>query len=521
MTGKATYIHRCVALLTAVICISSLTGCTSTSSAPETDSHSNARIELPNYYASGMVLQRGKTIHIRGTVSGSNSGRAQVTARLVRGNKQYEATATANAKQRFDIPLTDVPAHTSAYTLAFLMSGQVLRTIRNVYVGDVFIAAGQSNMELNKAGYYTQPEAFNANAGGLFTAASLPQTVNDKNIHFIIAKHTVSGKQFPLASVNQNGWLPATATNSQYLGYLPQFFAKRLREQSPNVPIGIIQTAWGGTNISRHLKTGDIYANHIAPLEGYGIAGILWYQGEDDAAEQAPALQYEAKFVALINQYRSLFGQQELPFLYVQLARYTGYQYTPIVRQAQYDILHSETVNTTKNLAMVVSIDTDKGTSKIIHPLGKEILASRMASQWHAMQQGANTPSGPQAKSATPVDADNSTVTIDFYEHTAEGLVARRPNYTLDATTTNLTAPATTPLQGFEVAGIDGIFHPATATIKQGKQVVLHSDAVPTITQVRYLWNGAPSGQSLLCNSDMLPASPFLLAVKTTSVQLR
>ena len=134
------------------------------------------------------------------------------------------------------------------------------------------------------------------------------------------------------------------------------------------------------------MRDGDIYANHIAPLDGYNVAGILWYQGENDAAEQEPALQYEANFSTLINQYREVLGDSDLPFLYVQLARYTGYAYTPIVRQAQFSVLHSAAVNTTRNLAMTVSMDTDKGTAKIIHPLGKEILAKRMADQWLAIE---------------------------------------------------------------------------------------------------------------------------------------
>lgn len=80
----------------------------------------------------------------------------------------------------------------------------------------------------------------------------------------------------------------------------------------------------------------------------------------------------KSNFAVLINQYRAVFGEDDLPFLCVQLARYSsGNLYAPIVRQAQLDVLDSAAVNTTEHLAMTVSIDTDKGTSKVIHPLGK------------------------------------------------------------------------------------------------------------------------------------------------------
>lgn len=65
------------------------------------------------------------------------------------------------------------------------------------------------------------------------------------------------------------------------------------REKHPNVPVGIIQISWGGTGIALHMKGGSIYANHVIPLTGYRVAGVLWYQGEDDTATQATALRYE------------------------------------------------------------------------------------------------------------------------------------------------------------------------------------------------------------------------------------
>ena len=86
------------------------------------------------------------------------------------------------------------------------------------------------------------------------------------------------------------------------------------------------------------------------------------------------------------------------------------------------------------------------------------------------------------------------------------------PNYITKATATNLVKSASNPLQGFEVAGQDGVFYTAHASI-QGNTVIVHSDEVTKISQVCYLWGLAPNSSSMLYNSVNLPASPFLLGV--------
>lgn len=128
----------------------------------------------------------------------------------------------------------------------------------------------------------------------------------------------------PLRSVSATKWAPATGSDAQYLGYLPQLFAAQLRAKHPNVPVGIIQISWGGTGIALHMKGGSIYANHVIPLTGYRVAGVLWHQGEDDTATCLRRCAMKSNFAVLINQYRAVFGEDDLPFLCVQLARYSS-----------------------------------------------------------------------------------------------------------------------------------------------------------------------------------------------------
>ena len=478
--------------------------------------NTSATVKLPAYYSNGMVFQRNKPIDITGelrNIAYSNIDWSKLNATLSMDDKQHTGSVASSHEAKFTIRIPKVPANQHPYKLTLQYQGKLLKTLTRVYVGDVFVAAGQSNMEVNYRQYYNAKNAKvdpNASPQGVFKYKDLPETIDDPNVHFVVAKQDAQSSQFPVADENKSSWSEATKENSIRLSYLAQFFARELRTTSPNIPIGIIQTAWGGTRITRHVRGGDIYENHIAPLQGLHVAGVLWYQGCNDAANNATALAYESQFTALINQYRKAFDDASLPFLYVQLARWDDNQYTQIVRQAQLSALDNPNLDTVKNVAMTVSIDTDKGTAKTIHPLGKEILAKRMADQWQAMRSKKAVPSSPIVTSADRDEKGN--VTISFKNGTAQGLQAMKPDYSLKASASKVASPTDDALDGFEVADSSGKFSQATARI-QGNQVVVSSDDVDRITQVRYLWSGSPDCDSILYNKRQLPASPFIVAI--------
>ena len=476
-----------------------------------------ATVKLPAYYSNGMVFQRGKPITVTGelkNITYANIDWSKLSASLSMDDKRYSGQVTSSHEAKFTIQIPKVPANQHPYKLEVRYDGKLLKTLAHVYVGDVFVAAGQSNMEVNYTQYYNTKNLKldpNASPQGVFKYKDLPETIDDANVHFIVARNEAGTSQFPVAKENQSSWTEATKTNSQRLSYLAQFFARELRESSPNVPIGIIQTAWGGTTINRHIKGGDIYASHIVTLQGYPVAGVLWYQGCNDAVTNADALAYGSQFTALINQYREVFDDKELPFLYVQLARWPGYQYTQIVRQAQLSALDNPNLNSTGNVGMTVSIDTDKGTSATIHPLGKEILAKRMADQWKAMRGKKTVPSGPVGASAS--HSKSGSIIVSFKQGTAQGLQAMKPDYSLRASASKVASPTDTPLDGFEVADRSGTFSAASARI-ENDHLVITSDKVDNITQVRYLCQGNPTSSSLLYNKQKLPASPFIATVR-------
>lgn len=517
---------------------SSSTSSSSTSDDSSANYATRVSVQLPSCYMENMVFQRGKTLVVKGTAQTSQRGKVvdptQLITTISQGKKSASAQAKISKNGDFTCTLPKQKASLKPYSLTILYNETTLLTLKNVYVGDVFIAAGQSNMELNYSQYYEGSGNSYNFGGGLITTDDLPKQLSDNNVHFVASANSSKGTDFPLRDVNEQAgtWLEATADNSQHFSYLAQQFAMQLRAAHPNVPIGIIQTAWGGTPIRRHVQGGDIYANHIAPLEGFHVAGVLWYQGCNDSTNEATALAYESQMTLLINQYREVFDQDDLPFLYVQLARWPGYQYTQNVRFAQLNTLSNAGLRNASNVAMTVSLDTDKGTSTLIHPLGKDILGARMAAQYLAMSEGKTIPNGPLIAHAK--HASDGTIVLSFQNGTATGLQAEKPNYSKTESATvpdydanpdatplngisNVATPTSTPLQGFEIADDSGKWVSATATIK-GDQIVLSaadgSSNCNAVTQVRYWWSGNPVISSLLYNDLGLPASPFIAVVE-------
>ena len=517
------------------------TGKTGSQSTATAHTAATVDVQLPSYYMDNMVFQRDQPIVVKGNVSSTESNPIDVSklsATLTQGNTSESVKAKVAKNGSFTCTLSAQKASLNPYSLQVQYAGKTVLKLAKVYVGDVFVAAGQSNMELNYVQYY---ENATYNFGnGLITTGDLPKPLVDDNVKFVIANHDVEDTDFPLSAVNQSAdaWLTADSTNSLHLSYPAQQFAMQLRAKHPNVPIGIIQTAWGGTPIRRHVQGGDIYANHIAPLKGFHVAGVLWYQGCDDANNYGTALQYESQMTTLINQYRNVFGRKDLPFLYVQLARWPNYQYTQNVREAQRTTLDNANLQDRSNVAMTVSLDTDKGTSALIHPLGKDILGARMAAQYLAMENGTknavSVPNGPLIERAR--HTVDGKIALSFQIGTASGLKAMQPNYTKSASASapdytknskatpldgisNIVIPTTAALQGFEVANSSGQWVPANAIIR-GNQVVLSAangtplDNLSGITQVRYLFSGNPKCASILYNDFNLPASPFITIVE-------
>ncbi|HLP08158.1 MAG TPA: sialate O-acetylesterase [Opitutaceae bacterium] len=217
-----------------------------------------------------------------------------------------------------------------------------------------------------------------------------------------------------------------------------------------------------------------LYNGMIAPLQPYAIRGVIWYQGETNATR--PQF-YRRLFPNLVADWRRAWGQGSFPFLYVQIAPFR--EMPPEIREAQ-----RLSLTAIPNSAMAVTLDV--GDPDDIHPADKKPVGERLALAARALAYGEHLEySGPAFRSIR-VDGRRAILAFD---HLGGGLVAKDGE-----------------LRGFVVAGGDGVFHPARATIVDDA-IEIVADEVPAPTAVRYAWANVADGN--LFNRAGLPASPF------------
>jgi sialate O-acetylesterase len=215
----------------------------------------------------------------------------------------------------------------------------------------------------------------------------------------------------------------------------------------------------------------------IAPLQPYAIRGAIWYQGE---ANNGAPQEYRRLLPATIADWRAGWSQGDFPFLYVQIAPFK--EMSPELREAQLQIWQE-----TKNTAMVVT--TDCGDAEDIHPADKRPVGERLALAARAVAYGEKIEfSGPVFAGAS---FDGAKAVVRF-THLGGGLVAPGGELT-----------------GFELAGADGVFHPAQARIA-GETVEVTCAQVAAPKSARYGWANVPVCN--LFNAAGLPATPFRTA---------
>jgi sialate O-acetylesterase len=457
----------------------------------------NAAVRLPHLLTSGMVVQRGMPVHVWGA---ADPGEPVNVA--FRGETR---ATTADELGRWSVWLKPGDAGGP-----FELKINAV-TLTDILVGDLWVAAGQSNMEW--------PVRWSADPDKERAAADYPR------IRLARTMHRVSGH--PLENWTGEQWRPCNSTSVEHFSAVGYHFA-RIQHEKLRIPIGVIQAAWGGTpaeawtsleglssdpglmavfsewsrltaqhetellrfprRMAEWKKAGSkgdppemrrrpggqwtpaaLFNAMIAPLTKLPIRGVIWYQGEaNTAAERAPL--YERLLPVLIRDWRRAWGQGDFPFLIVQLANYeaTPDSMWPEVRDAQ-----RRTLNVA-NTAMAVTIDI--GEAKDIHPRNKREVGRRLALAFDGV-------TGPLLLQA---HRDGEGVRL-WFSHVHGGLVARGA------------------LRGFELAGEDGRFTPAEARIHG--DTVLVTGAIVDPREVRYAWS--PNPKASLFNAEGLPASPF------------
>jgi sialate O-acetylesterase len=474
-------------------------------------------VRLPHMLSDHAVLQRQMPVHIWGW--------AETGEKVTVSFHGQTQTSVADDLGRWSVFLRPEQAG-GPYVLTVQGSNTI--RLEDILVGDVWFASGQSNMEFPLNGF--PGNAVLKNGPQEIAAATQPQ--------IRLLRFARKASEYELRDQDAS-WRLCTPETAAEFSAVAYFFARDLVKQE-HVPIGLIDSTWGGTPVAAWLSldglSGDaglmpqfaervamvenqseaaamldaekredakaqeagqavpkhpwhpnpgswgptaLFNGMVAPAIDFTIKGVIWYQGEtDSSAGRAPL--YERTFPAMITDWRTRWGEGNFPFLFVQISGYTS---TPVetwgvVREAQRRALKLA------NTGMAVSLDV--GQADNVHPPDKQTVGARLALAARAVAYGEAVEfSGPLFLEAA---AEGSNLRV-YFTH-GQGLVARGG-----------------ALEGFEVAGEDRRFRPGTARV-DGDTVVVSGGDVSRPMYVRYAWANAPMTANLY-NGAGLPAAGF------------
>jgi sialate O-acetylesterase len=480
--------------------------------------NASAEIRLPKVLSDHAVLQREGPIHLWGWA----------TPGAVLNIRFHAQALTATANELGEWTAWLMPEHAGGpYTLTIDGGPQEGKEeVADVMVGDLWIASGQSNMEMPLKGF--PPTAVVKNADAEIAAANNPQ------LRLLLVEHKSS--DIPLQDVSGQ-WSQCTPETAREFSAIAYFFGREIAAKE-GVTVGLIDATWGGTPVDSWIsldtlgndpallsafrnrakfadrqsvldaqiaaeKAADasakaagrplpshpwhpyeaswlpagLYNGMIAPLTHESIKGFVWYQGETDSSpERAP--HYSTFFPALIQDWRTHFMEGNLPFLFVQISSFNSPgENWGMIRDAQRRTL------SVANTAMVVSLDV--GDPNNVHPADKQTVAARLALAARGLVYGESLEYAPPLfREAT---AQPGAIRV-WFDH-ADGLSSHGK-----------------PIEGFELAGEDHHFVPASAKL-EGDTVVVSAPGLSNPRYVRYAWSGVVP--SSLYNSAGLPASTF------------
>lgn len=475
-----------------------------------------ADVKLPAIFGDHMVLQRDQKINVWGWADPGENVKVEF-----RG--QTAETRTGDDGE-WRVALEPVAA---GGPFELVVSGKNTLTFKDVLVGEVWICSGQSNMQWSVAA---------SNDADLeIAAAKFP------NIRLITVPQV--GVQDPRKDFNGQ-WEPCSPETVGQFSAVGYFFGRQLH-QTLDVPIGLIDDSWGGSACEAwipretlaadpkykdllasweereknyeadkkafdeavataraegkpgpagHLnpdaamkgnaRPGNIFNGVLLPTIGYGIRGAIWYQGESNAGR---AYQYRDMFPLMIDTWRTLWGQGDFPFYWVQLADFMAEKPEPAdsawaeLREAQ-----TMTMSRLPNTGEAVIIDIGEGRD--IHPRNKRDVGARLARWALARDYGLNVPC--QSPTYKTMETNDGKIVLTF-DHVDGGF---RP------------FDVNEPL-GFTIAGADKKFVNARARILGPDKVEVWSDEVAEPAAVRYAWADNP-----ICNMYSavgLPMTPF------------
>ena len=465
--------------------------------------HVRADVKLAGIFNDHMVLQQGVPLTVWGQADPDEAVTVTVGAN----------TSDAKTEKNNHWSVQIAPLKASSEPVKFSVAGKNTISLDDVVVGEVWLASGQSNMELSLKGV--------ANSAKIIADAEQPE-IRFCQVGNSPALQPVIDRSFK--------WSHCTPDSAKSFSAVAYFFGRNLHDDL-KVPIGLVGAYVAGTpaqswTSEESLKSAPVlkhyldeldtartnattqpsgkvsagvpstlYNGMIAPLQSFTIKGVIWYQGESNTSG---AIEYRELFPALINGWRAQWNEPNLPFLFVQLPGFN--RRGPATAPSEWALLREAQAMTLKlpQTAMAVTIDLSL-PRQILHPKNKANVGRRLALLARADVYGEKVDAVGPTFQSMQIDAGKATI---HFTNTAGGLMlGGMPD---EAGVLPTTQP--TELTGFEIASADHKFLPATATI-DGDTVIVSSEKVPTPVAVRYGWANNPAVD--LYNHSGLPAAPF------------
>lgn len=454
---------------------------------------SSFALELPSFFTDNMVLQRDSEVRIW--------GKAAPGSQIVVSFAGQSSQATANADGKWLAKLQPMTASAQGRELQVTGDGTT-KTFSDVLVGDIWLCAGQSNM---------QWALRNTNNVADIIAASGKDTIRLLSIPLVWSRDPKDDVKGSWVAAN-----PETSARFSSVGYL---VGQQLASET-SVPMGLIMIAWGGCRVESMSRldsfdrfpslkqVGEAVRNGVAdmkakkdeelrkdkqrlptalynamvhPLGPMAVKGMLWYQGEDNHYEGAI---YGEKLKALALSWRECFQNPTLPIYIVQIPPWQYGNEDP-TKIPNFWLAQQTFAESDPNAYFIVT--TDCGQADDIHPRTKIPLARRLANQVLFKSYGIGDDSAmpPTFKSA---EVKDDKVIVSF--NLPNGLKSRDGN----------------PITFLTLAGADGIYHEATG-FAQNDQLIVSSPEVKTPAMIRFGWHKLAMPN--LVNRAGHPVAPF------------
>lgn len=458
-----------------------------------------AKVKLPHILSDNMIIQQNTEVQFWGwDKPGAN----------VKVSTSWTADKYTTKTDKDGKWFIKVKTPTASYTpLSITFNDGEETTINNILAGEVWVCAGQSNMEMPVRGFGNCPvEGYNQ---------AVLEANQYKGIHYVKIPSVMSTHPLDDANCEWKEINAETIGDASATGY---FFAQVVNK-ALNIPVGLVMVNKGGTRVESwldrdYLKKNtkeDLDSTHMPqkfkwdyhypllwgngtfhPILNYTVKGILFYQGCSNVGD--PASQYTQRLADLVAQWRRDFKQGKLPFYFVQIAPYINGDVNgdagPKLREQQFNaakIIPNSGIICTEDL--VYPYETDQ-----IHPCQKRQVGERLALQALHKTYGMKNLIC-ESMTFKEMKIQNDTIRVHF--NNDFGAISRYED-----------------IQGFEVAGEDKIFHKATAKHywKEGNDpwndcIIVTSQEVKKPVALRYCFRNFQLGN--LANAGGLPLFPF------------